>query len=114
MVDMKEFIFHCNHGVNLVEDGEPVAQNTGGTKVDKSVERRSPDKTMDYFFMSSKDEEAKSNLVVGVINGKVCEKYTRAAEKNGVGQSGEADCLPQDMVEELNTWGHTGGAKMDM
>ena len=37
------------------------------------------------------------------------EKFARAAGQKGVGTQGEMDWLIQDMVEELKSWGHTGG-----
>ena len=60
--------------------------------------------------MSTKDEEARSNPVIGMIDEKTCGKYARATGRKGAGQAGDMDWLIQDMVEELKSWGHTGGA----
>ena len=60
--------------------------------------------------MSNTDEEAKDNPVIGMIDEKTGEKNARATGKKGPGQGGELDWLVQDMVEELKSCGHTGGA----
>ena len=65
--------------------------------------------SMDYFFMSTKDEEAKDSPIIGMIDEATGEKCARAVGKKGLGESGEMDWLVQDIVEELKAWGHTGG-----
>jgi hypothetical protein len=74
-------------------------------------ETKVPRIAMDYFFMSQKDEQAKENPVIAMIDEGTGEKYARATGRKGIGQAGEMDWLIQDMAEELRTWGHTGGAK---
>ena len=69
-----------------------------------------PRVSMDYFFMSKKDEEAKNNPLIVMVDEKTGERYARAVSKKGAGTGGEMDWLIQDMVDELKGWGHTGGA----
>ena len=69
-----------------------------------------PRVSMDYFFMSRKDEEAKNNPLIVMVDEKTGERYARAVSKKGTGTGGEMDWLIQDMVDELKGWGHTGGA----
>ena len=64
---------------------------------------------MDYFFMSKKDEEAKENPILAMVDEKTGERYARACGSKGVGSHGELDWLIQDMTDELKSWGHTGG-----
>ena len=52
---------------------------------------------------------AKDNPMIGMVDESTGEKYARAAGKKGVGADGEMDWLIIDMVEELRSWGHTGG-----
>ena len=68
-----------------------------------------PRVSIDYFFLSTKDGEAKDNPMIGMVDESTGEKYARAAGKKGVGADGEMDWLIIDMVEELKSWGHTGG-----
>ena len=65
---------------------------------------------MDYFYMSQKDEEAKENPLLVVVNEDSGEKYARMTGRKGVGEMGECDWLMKDLCEELRTWGHAGGA----
>ena len=44
---------------------------------------------MDYLYMSQKDEEAKENPVLIVLNEATGEKYARAAGHKGVGNANE-------------------------
>ena len=64
---------------------------------------------MDYFFLSTQDEEAKDNPMIAMVDESTGEKYARAAGKKGAGTSGEMDWLLMDMADELKSWGHTGG-----
>ena len=64
---------------------------------------------MDYWFMSKKDETAKTNPLIVVVNGDSTERYARATGRKGVGQENEMMWLVKDMSEELRTWGHQGG-----
>ena len=65
---------------------------------------------MDYYFMSKKDEEAKENPIMGMVDEQTGEKYARAVGNKGLGNPGDMDWLILDMVEELKSWGHTGGS----
>ena len=56
---------------------------------------------MDYSYLSRKDEEAKENPVVAMIDESTREKYARATRQHGIGQNGEMDWLIQDMANEL-------------
>ena len=68
-----------------------------------------PRVSMDYFFMSKADEEAKDNPIIVMVDEQTGEKYSRAAGKKGVGDSGDMDWIIKDMVAELKAWGHCGG-----
>ena len=63
-----------------------------------------PRVSMDYHFMSKKDEEAKNNPILVMVSEKTKDKYARATGRKGVGTAGEMDWLIQDMVEELKAW----------
>ena len=65
--------------------------------------------SMDYFFLSTQDAEAKDNPMIAMVDESTGEKYARAAGKKGAGTSGEMDWLLMDMADELKSWGHTGG-----
>ena len=64
---------------------------------------------MDYFYMSQKDEEAKENPNLVVINEASNEKYARAAGQKGVGTEGAVQWLIKDVSNEMKSWGHQGG-----
>ena len=59
--------------------------------------------------MSKRDEEAKENPLIAMVDESTGERYARAAGHKGVGGNGEQDWLIKDMVEELRAWGHAGG-----
>ena len=54
---------------------------------DKNIEKV-PRVSMDYFYMSTKDEEAKENPVLVMVNEDTGEKFGRAAGRKGVGDEG--------------------------
>ena len=54
---------------------------------------------MDYFFLSTLDEEAKDNPMIAIMDGNTGDKYARAAGKKGIDANGEIDCLILDMAE---------------
>ena len=68
-----------------------------------------PKISMDYFFMSTKDEEAKENPLIVMMDEETGEKYARAVGHKGVGTAGERDWLVKDMDAEMKAWGHPGG-----
>ena len=68
-----------------------------------------PKISLDYFFMSSRDEAANENPILVMVDENTGEKYARAVGQKGVGRDGEMDWLIKDMAEELKSWGHTGG-----
>ena len=68
-----------------------------------------PKISIDYFFMSKKDEAAHENPLVVMLDEATGEKYARAVGKKGLGAQGEMDWLIKDMAEELRAWGHAGG-----
>ena len=78
-------------------------------EAEEDVDNKVPRISMDYFFMSRKDEEAKENPVLGMVDESTGDKYARATGQKGLGKNGEMDWLIQDMVNELRAWGHTGG-----
>ena len=59
--------------------------------------------------MSQRDEEAKSNPILVVLNENTNEKYARAAGQKGIGTEGNMQWLIKDVAAELRTWGHQGG-----
>ena len=65
--------------------------------------------SMDYWFMSKKDEAAKTNPLKVMVNESSTERYARATGRKGVGQENEMMWLIKDMSEELKLWGHQGG-----
>lgn len=67
--------------------------------------------SMDYFFMSSQEEEAKENPFIAIIDEETREKYARMVGRKGIGQEGHLDWRRNDIVEELRSWGHYGGAQ---
>ena len=76
---------------------------------EEEKEANVPRVSMDYFYMSQKDEEAMENPVLVVLNESTNEKYARAAGQKGVGNEGAVQWLVKDVSEELKTWGHQGG-----
>ena len=68
-----------------------------------------PRASMDYFFMSSKDEKASENPLIVMTDEGTGEKYVRAVGQKGLGAEGEMDWLIKDLSTELKVWGHPGG-----
>ena len=68
-----------------------------------------PRASMDYFFMSKKDQDAKENPIVVIVNEETNERYARATGQKGIGTEGVMDWLIRDVSEELKSWGHAGG-----
>ena len=68
-------------------------------------EDKIPKVSMDYFFMSKKDAEAKENPILGMVDEMAGGKFARAAGHKGIGTNGEMDWLIQDAVAELKAWG---------
>ena len=75
---------------------------------DKS-EATVPRVSMDYFFMSTKDERASDNPLIVMVDETTGEKYARAVGRKGLGTDGEMDWLIKDISMELKIWGHAGG-----
>ncbi len=73
-----------------------------------------PRVAMDYGFMSTKDEEAKENPMLVMVNEKTGDKFARAAGSKGIGEEGEGHWLVRDADEELKAWGHTGGVEAQL
>ena len=71
-----------------------------------------PRLSMDYMFMSKKDEEEKVNPIIVMVDEGTGEKYSRATGQKGIGQDGEMDWLIKDMHElgigELKELVHAG------
>ena len=78
-------------------------------KTEREKETEIPRISMDYFYMSKKDEEAKENPVLVIVNEMTNERYARATGKKGVGTEGLQDWLVRDVSEEMKAWGHAGG-----
>ena len=63
----------------------------------------------DYFFMSTRDEQAKENPVLVMLDEDTGDKYARAAGRKGVGEEGANHWLVKYSQNELKAWGHTCG-----
>ena len=68
-----------------------------------------PKISLDYFFMSTVDEQAHQNPMLVMLDESTGEKYARAVGRKGLGGDKEMDWLIKDMSEELRDWGHPGG-----
>ena len=77
---------------------------TPHTRGKEAQEEAVPKISMDYFFMTKKDEEAKENPLIVMMDEETGEKYARAVGHKGVGTSGERDWLVKDMNTELKAW----------
>ena len=55
--------------------------------------------------MSKKDEEAKENPILFVMNEESNEKYASATGMKGVGTEGLQELLVKDVYEEFKSWG---------
>ena len=67
-----------------------------------------PRVSMDYFYMSSKDEQDGKSPLVLMVDEETGDKYARMVEKKRLGSDGEMEWLVRDMSEELKSWGHVG------
>ena len=65
-----------------------------------------PRVSMDNFFTSKRDQDAKENLLVVIANEETNEKYARATGQKGIGTEGVMDLLFRDVLDELKSWGH--------
>ena len=68
-----------------------------------------PRVSMDYFYMSQKDEEATEFPMIVMVNESTGDKFARMTGVKGIGQVGTQDWLLMEASECLKTWGHTGG-----
>jgi len=104
----KAWCRHCVRGrANNAQHRKKAEDNEDDDDEDKLI--KIPRISMDYFFLSKKDEEAKENPMIAMVDESTGERYARAAGHKGIGTQGEMDWLIQDMVEELKSWGHAGG-----
>ena len=88
------------------------AQHRGAKdKDDKENQSKVPKVSMDLFFMSRKDEVAKQNSIIGMLDDETGEKYARAVGHKGIGKHGETGWLIQDMVAELKPFGYSARAE---
>ena len=62
--------------------------------------------SMDYFYMSQKDEKAKEHPMIVAVDESTGDKFARATGQKGVEG---CDWLIKEFAEELQTWGHAGG-----
>ena len=60
-------------------------------------ESRVPRISMDYFFMSEKDEKANVNPLIVMLDEETNDKYARAVGQKGLGEAHEMDWLIKDM-----------------
>ena len=106
-IDHADYRSWCKHCVR----GRGMNSQHRKKEAKKEDEKKSevPRVSMDYFFMSKTDEEAKANPIIGMVDEQTGEKYSRAAGKKGVGENGDMDWMIKDMVRELKAWGHCGG-----
>ena len=86
-----------------------MGQNMPHLKNPKEGESVVPRVSVDYFFMSERDEVAKRNPLGVLVNEGPGEKYVRASGRKGVGEDGVVDWLMKDISEESKAWGHQGG-----
>ena len=77
--------------------------------VKEEEELKVPKISMDYFFMSDKDEKASENPLLVVLDESTGTKYARAVGQKGLGSENELDWLVRDISRELKSWGHMGG-----
>ena len=63
--------------------------------------------SMDYFFMSQKDEKANEFPMLVAVDESTGDKFARATGRKGVVG---CDWLIKEFSEELKTWGHAGGS----
>ena len=100
----KPWCRHCvkGRGTNAQHRRKADVENEEG-------DHKVPRVSMDYFFMSKRDEDAKENPLIAMVDESTGERYARAAGQKGIGSNGEQDWLIKDMVEELRAWGHAGG-----
>ena len=85
------------------------AHKCAHTKIQEDEELKVPRVSMDYFYASAKDEKAKENPLLVVINEESGEKYARAVGNKGLENKEIAEWLIKDLSEEMKTWGHAGG-----
>ena len=78
-------------------------------KLKEDEELKVPRVSMDYFYASGRDEKAKENPMLVVINEESGEKYARAVGNKGLENKEIAEWLIKDLSEEMKTWGHAGG-----
>ena len=71
--------------------------------------RPMPGISMGYFYISTKDEEAKENPILVVLNKESNAKYAGATGMKGVGTEGVQEWFVRDVCEEFKSWGHAGG-----
>ena len=74
--------------------------------VDEKLEDAVPRVSMDYFFMSKKDEKANEHPMLVAVDESTGEKFARTTGKKGVEG---CDWLIKEVSEELRVWGHAGG-----
>ena len=55
--------------------------------------------SMDYFYMSKKDEDAKEFPLIVAVDEETGDKFARATGKKGVGEAGECDWLINELSE---------------
>ena len=89
--------------------GQKAPHQSSKEKTEEEKEAEVPRISMDYFYMSKADEDAKENPLIVAVNEKTNDKYARAAGKKGVGEEGERNWLVKDLSDELKAWGHQGG-----
>ena len=87
--------------------GKNQAHEKGKHKEDDG--NKVPRISMDYFFMSSKDEKAHENPIIVMVDERAGEKYARAVSQKGLGQYHEMDWLFKGMSLELKAWGISRG-----
>ena len=58
-------------------------------RTEKDKAKEVPRVSMDYFFMSAEDEEAKNNPLLVMVDEKTGEKYARAVGRKGIGSGGD-------------------------
>ena len=94
----------CRHCVRARGRNTPHRRRDG-----QEEESGAPRISMDYFFMSTRDEEASKNPILVLLDESTGETFARAVGQKGLGRDGDMDWLVKDIAEELRAWGHAGG-----
>ena len=63
---------------------------------------------MDYSFMCREGEEASTNPLLVIADGRSGSRYARAVGIKSLGEAGSMDWMVEDISTTLKSWGHAG------